>query len=168
MSDTSDPLQKTRTPAWARPDQGSRSKKKWLLGGIISFLCIAIGVGVGVGVGVGTKKHHSPAQTSQASAGESFTGNGSAPLEITRQELLGDQKRWYGSGRQFPTGAPPTMREYDWTISTVTAAPGALAKTMIVVNGVSSSGLESWKRKESWVEFILSADIPSLEASQRL
>lgn len=139
MSDASAPVEKTSPQEAIRKPGGSHPLKKWIVGGIVAFLCVAIGVGVGVGVGVGTKKHKSPEKSENASAGET-SANETTTTEISREQLLGDQARWLGSSRQFPVGAAPTTREFNWTVSAVSAAPGGMNKPMIVVNGVSSIG----------------------------
>lgn len=140
MSDASAPDEKTTEPHTRKAGGGNARRNRWIAAGIVAFLCVAIGVGVGVGVGVGTKRHKSPEKSANASAGETLA-NGTTTTEISREQLLGDQARWLGSSRQFPVGAAPTTREFNWTVSAVSAAPGGMTKPMIVVNGVSTADL---------------------------
>ncbi|EJT46677.1 multicopper oxidase [Trichosporon asahii var. asahii CBS 2479] len=135
MSDASAPVEKTTEPHTRKAGGGNARRNRWIAAGIVAFLCVAIGVGVGVGVGVGTKRHKSPEKSANASAGETLA-NGTTTTEISREQLLGDQARWLGSSRQFPVGAAPTTREFNWTVSAVSAAPGGMTKPMIVVNGL--------------------------------
>lgn len=148
MSDTSAP-EKNAPRAIRKPNRSHR--RRWIAGGLVAFLCVAIGVGVGVGVGVGTKKHKSPEKSANASAGETSANGTTTAEEISREALLGDQGRWLGSSRQFPVSAAPTTREFNWTVSAVSAAPGGMTKPIIVVNGVSPS---------SSGEHLLMADLP--------
>lgn len=115
----------------------TRKKRTWVcLGGIIVVLALALGLGLGLGL------HHSSSTssdaTSSASSDVSAPGNSSdISTTINRTALLGDQDRWLLSNRNFEISSTPQTRTFNWTLSEVNAAPGALTKPMIVVNGMS-------------------------------
>ena len=133
------PLDSYKAPFKPSP---SRSRRRWrCLAGIIVILALALGLGLGLGLGL---HHSSSSSLDENSSTSSATGNVTAPGNssdittlLTRDQLLGDQDRWLLSNRNFEISSQPQTRTFNWTLSEVNAAPGALIKPMIVINGMS-------------------------------
>lgn len=57
--------------------------------------------------------------------------------QVSREQLWGNSSRYLGSNRQFEVTDTATTRVFNWTISEALAAPGAMEKPMLLINGMS-------------------------------
>jgi hypothetical protein len=109
---------------------GSRPQRRplarLLLGSFLLLVVLALALGLGLGLGL--KKHNGSTTSSSSSS------NSSIPSLSLNQLVNASQ---FTLDPSFKVTSTPTIREYNWTISLVNAAPVGVTKPMLVVNGTA-------------------------------
>lgn len=116
----------------AGPKDGKKSNTGKIIAGVLAVI-VVLGIALGVGLGVGLKKHHNNGSSTSLKPGNTSDIHN----VVSRPALLGDLDRWQGSKRNFVISSTPTTRTFNWTIDQALAAPGAMQKPVITINGNS-------------------------------
>lgn len=121
------------------PSRTPRSKLVLFGTAVVVVLALSLGLGLGLGLehsNASTSSGSTSASTAAASSTNTSQWGDYSATFVARDQLVNPAD--FVLAEAWDASAPPTTREFNWTVTEVWANPGAIWKRMLVVNGAPS------------------------------